>query len=239
VAEGEPPAGGAEPDRFEPDAIAELPAELALSKLPVGRHGLPRAFVARNQRLRMIAAMLHMLPEHSYVGTTIGHLTREAGVSRAAFYAQFSGKEDCFLATYDLAGEWLRERVAAAAAPAAEWPTRVRAGVNEALRLLAANPALAHLIAVDALQAGQAARERQRACLTRFAEALRAGRADQTDLPLELEEMLLGGALATIGRYVDSGRSERLADAGDELLQYLLIPYLGPGETRRIVAEAA
>jgi AcrR family transcriptional regulator len=239
VAGRELPAGGAEPDRFEPDAIAELPVELAFSKLPVGRHGLPRAFVVRNQRLRMIAAMLRVLPEHGYAGTTIGQLTREAGVSRAALYGQFSGKEDCFLATYDLAGEWLRERVAAAAASAVEWPARVRAGVNEALRLLAANPALARLFAVDALQAGQAARERQRECLTRFAEALRVGRVDQVDLPLELEEMLLGGALATIGRYVDSGRSEQLADAGDELLQYLLIPYLGLGETRRIVAEAA
>ncbi len=239
MAGGEPPAGGAEPDRFQPDAIAELPAELALSKLPVGRHGLPRAFVVRNQRLRMIAAMLRVLTEHGYAGTTIGHLTREAGVSRAAFYGQFSGKEDCFLTTYDLAGEWLRERVAAAADAEDGWVPRVRAGVNEALRLLSANPALARLFAVDALQAGSVARERQQACLARFAAALRTGRTDQTDLPVELEEMLLGGALATIGRYVDSGRSEQLADVGDELLQYLLIPYLGPGETRRIVAEAA
>lgn len=228
-----------EPLRFDPAGLAQLPDELALGRLPVGRHGLPRAFVVRNQRLRMIAAMLRVLPEHGYAGTTIGHLTSEAGVSRTAFYGQFSGKEDCFLATYDLAGEWLRERVAGAAATGEEWPARVRAGVNEALRLLAANPALARLFAVDVLQAGRVARERQRACLMRFAEALSAGRRDQTDLPLELEEMLLGGALATIGRYVDSGRSAQLADAGDELLQYLLIPYLGPGETKRIVAEAA
>src|SRR5262249_26105238 len=96
-----------EPPRFDPAALVELPAELALGQLPPGRHGLPRSFVVRNQRLRLIAAMLRSLPEHGYAGTTISHLTQEAGLSRAAFYGQFSSKEDCFLATYDLAGEWL------------------------------------------------------------------------------------------------------------------------------------
>ena len=46
--------------------------------------------------------------------------------------------------------------------------------------------------------------------------------------------MLLGGVVATIGRYVDGGRTEQLPDATAELVQYLLIPYLEPEETRRI-----
>jgi hypothetical protein len=51
--------------------------------------------------------------------------------------------------------------------------------------------------------------------------------------------MLLGGVVATIGRYVDAGRPERLPEATAELVQYLLIPYLGPGETKRVMAQAA
>ncbi len=235
---GSPPAD-AEPERFEPDVIADLPAELALSPLPGGRHGLPRSFVVQNQRLRIISSMLHVLPRHGYAGTTIGHLTEGARVSRAAFYAQFEGKEEAFLATYDLAGQWLCEHVEQAVSADDEWPTRVRAGVAEALRLLAQNPAVAHLIAVEALQAGSAARERQQACLARFAEALRAGRPRGAELPAELEEMLLGGVLSTIARYVDAGRAEQLPGAAAELVQYLLIPYLEPEESRRIAAQAA
>jgi AcrR family transcriptional regulator len=234
-----PSPADAEPERFEPDALADLPAELALSRLPVGRHGLPRSFVVRNQRLRLVAAMLRVLPQHGYPAITIGHLTREAGVSRSAFYGQFASKEECFLVTYDLAAGWLCERVEAAAAEDEDWPVRVHAGVAEALRLLGANPAVAHLIAVEALQAGSAARRRRQACLTRLAEALRADRPSDTELPAELEQLLVGGALAHVARYVDAGEVERLPDATAELIHYLLIPYLDPVETRRIADQAA
>jgi AcrR family transcriptional regulator len=228
-----------EPPRFDPAHLAELPDELALGQLPPGRHGLPRSFVVRNQRLRIVAALLRMLPRHGYAATTIGHITKEAGVSRAAFYGQFSSKEDCFLATYDLAGEWLGERVEDALTADSEWADRVCAGVAEALCLLAANPALARLFAIDAIQAGQAARERQRACIAHLAEVLRAGRPGPADFPPELEEMLLGGVLATIARYVDSGRSDELPAVSGEVLQYLLLPFLGAQKTKRIVERAA
>jgi AcrR family transcriptional regulator len=225
----EPPSG-AEPERFEPDVLSDLPAGLALGRLPVGRHSLPREFVVRNQRLRIVAGMLRTLSRHGYPATTIGHITREAGVSRAAFYKQFAGKEECFLATYDLASDWLCERVEEAVATEEDWGAGVRAGVEEALSLLAANPAVAHLIAVEAPQAGRAARERQQACLARFAAALRAGRHRRAEAPSDLEELLLGGAVLLIARYVDTGRAERLPEATAELVERLLIPYLGPEE---------
>ncbi len=227
------------PPHFDLASLAELPDELALGRLPSGRHGLPRSFVADNQRLRIVAAMLRVLPCRGYSETTIGDVTREAGVSRSAFYGQFGSKEECFLATYDIAGEWLCERVEQAVDADDDWPLRVRAGISEALRLLAANPSLAHLIAVEALAAGPAARGRQQACLAHLAAALRSGRPPAERLPPELEEMLLGGVVATIGRYVDAGRTDRLADATAELAQYLLIPYLEPEEIRRIAAQAA
>jgi AcrR family transcriptional regulator len=235
----EPPAADAEPEYFELGTLAGLPSGLALSRLPAGRHGLSRSFVVRNQRTRIMAAMLRVLPMHGYPGTTIERVIREAALSRAAFYAHFEGKEECFLATYDLAGGWLCERVERAVAPDDEWPVRVRAGTAEALRLLAANPAIAHLISVEALQAGSTARKRRQACLARFADALRVGRSYRPELPADLEELLLGGALSLIARYVDTGRAERLPDATAELVQYLLIPYLEPGETRRIADQAA
>jgi AcrR family transcriptional regulator len=234
-----PSPADADPERFEPGDLPELPAELALSQLPSGRHGLSRSFVARNQRLRIVAAMLRVLPEHGYAELTIGHLTREAGVSRASFYGQFKDKEECFLATYDIAAEWLCERVEGAAAAEEHWPSGVRAGVAEAMRLLTANPELAQLIAIEALQAGSAARRRRQMCIDRLARTLRAGRPRNPELPPDLEELLVGGAFAHIARYVDAGRVEDLPEATRELLQYLLIPYLDPEETRRIADQAA
>jgi AcrR family transcriptional regulator len=208
----------AEPERFEPGGLPELPDELALSQLPAGRHGLPRSFVARNQRLRIVAAMLRVLPRHGYAETTIGHLTREAGVSRASFYSQFKSKEECFLATYDIAAEWLCGRVEGAAAAKGRWPESVRAGAREAMRLLAANPDVAHLIAVESLQAGAAARRRRQVCIEHLAAILRASRPTDAELPEDLEELLIGGTLSLIGRYVDTDRVDRLPDTTADLV---------------------
>ena len=212
------PQADAEPERFEPVGLPELPAELALSQLPAGRHGLPRSFVARNQRLRIVAAMLRVLPRHGYAKTTIGHLTREAGVSRASFYGQFESKEECFLATYDIAAGWLCERVEKAVSAEGRWPGGARAGIREAMRLLAANPDVAHLIAVESLQAGTAARRRRQVCIEHLATILRASRPAEAELPGDLEELLIGGTLSLIGRYVDTGRIDRLPDTTADLV---------------------
>ena len=230
MAPGEPSAGG-EPERFDPEAFAEPPPELAMARLPAGRHGLPRSFVARNQRSRIVAGMLRVLPRRGYPATTIGDITREAGVSRAAFYQQFASKEGCFLATYDVASRWFCESVERAVEAEEQWPARIRTGAAEALRLLAANPPVAHLMAVEALQAGRAARERQQAMLDRFAAALRADHPGRAELPEDLADLLLGGVVALIARYVDTDRAERLPEATTALVEYLLIPYLGAEET--------
>lgn len=224
-----------EPRRFDPTGLGELPAELALGQLPSGKHGLPRSFVTRNQRLRLIAALLRVLPQHGYAETTIGHITQEAGVSRAAFYAQFSSKENCFLETYDLASRWLCDGVERVVA-SERWPQRVRVGVGEALRLLAANPPLAHLIAIEATQAGPAARQRQQESLARLAEIMRTGRSARPELPADLEELLLGGALSVVARRVEDDRTEQLPEIEAALVECLLIPYLGPARSRKIAA---
>jgi AcrR family transcriptional regulator len=224
------PPGGGKPEHSELGIPVGLPAELALARLPPGRHGLPRSFVARNQHLRIVAALLRVLPRHGYPATTIGHITAEAGVSRAAFYAQFESKEDCFLVTYDLSADWLCGRVEEAVREEPEWTERVRAGVAAALELLVAHPTVAHLIAVEAAQGGEAARERQQACFTRFAATLRADLPRHPEVSPEIEELLLSGAVQLIARYVDTGRADELPEATGDLVERLLIPYLRRGE---------
>jgi AcrR family transcriptional regulator len=224
-----------EPPRFDPAGFAELPDKLALGQLPPGRHGLPRSFVVRNQRLRIVAGLLRVLPRRGYAETTIGQIISEARVSRAAFYSQFADKEECFLEAYELGGGWLCDGVEAAVADE-PWPARVRLGVGEALRMLGANPPLAHLIAIEALQAGSAARRLQQASLARLAEILRLGRPERPELPADLEQLLLGGALSIVSRHVEQGRIEQLPEIEAALVECLLLPYLGPAKSKRIAA---
>ena len=223
------------PKSPDPGELAALPAELAMARLPAGRHGLSPSFVAQNQRLRMFAALLRVLPQHGYAATTIGHITGEAAVSRAAFYRQFVDKEECFLATYDSISEWFCQRVEGAVATAPDWRERIRDGTSEALRLLAANSSVAHLMVVEAPQVGRAGRERQQALMDRFAEVLRADHPGREGLPDDLANLLLGGVVSQIARYVDAGRAEHLPEATRVLVEYLLIPYIGGEEAKAVL----
>ena len=57
--------------------------------------------------------------------TTVAHVIGLTGVSRRAFYEQFSNKEECFLATYDmvllLLFVWLDTHGAGGRPPGAIW----------------------------------------------------------------------------------------------------------------------
>jgi AcrR family transcriptional regulator len=223
----ESPTPGGPPPRFEPAALAGLSLELAMARLPTGRHGLPREFVARSQRQRLVAAMLRLLPQHGYPALTIGHLTKEAGVSRAAFYHQFADKEECFLSAYDLASEWFCEQLEDVVAAESDWRERLRLGAAGTLKLLAANPLIAHLFAVEALQAGGVARARQQAMLDRSVAALRADHPGRPGLPEDLTGLLLGGIVVITARYIDGNHADRLPETVQALVEFVLIPYLG------------
>ena len=93
--------------RDQADA-AEYPPEL--SRLPPGRHGLPRDFVVHNQRERLIAGLAEAVAEKGYGGTTIADITRHAAVSRRTFYEHFDGKDECFVAAFDTVTEQLKAR---------------------------------------------------------------------------------------------------------------------------------
>ena len=95
---------------------------------PRGRHRLPPEVVARSQRERLLEAAVRVVAAKGYAATTVGDLTKEAGVSRTTFYELFEDKEACFLAAYDNAVEALvapgrrRLRVRAGAGPTGRGP---------------------------------------------------------------------------------------------------------------------
>ena len=66
--------------------------------LPRGRTGLPAEEVRAAQRERLLRAVIAAVARAGYGELTVADIVRGARVSKAAFYAHFSGKEDCFLA---------------------------------------------------------------------------------------------------------------------------------------------
>jgi hypothetical protein len=108
------------------DFAYQGPAPL-YKRLPHGPHGLGRDEVARHQRARIHGGMVESVYQRGYAATSVAHVIALAGVSRRAFYEQFTNKEDCFLSTYDAFVAASRKRVLKAWLGERGWANRLYA----------------------------------------------------------------------------------------------------------------
>lgn len=219
------------------ESTSEYPPEL--SRLPPGRHGLPREFVVHNQRERLIAGLAEAVAENGYAGTTIAHITRHAAVSRRTFYEHFASKDECFVAAYDTVMEELRERIDEAYKEQEEWPRAVAAGIGAMLRFLASEPNLARLCMVEALVAGPVVVERYDAAIQSLVPYFEAGREGCPPEVLErlspsTEEALVGGIASLISRRIIAGKAAELESLLPDLVEFALTPYLGSAKAAKI-----
>ena len=223
------------------DQSSEYPPELA--RLPPGRHGLPREFVARNQRERLIAGIAEAIAANGYSGTTITDITRAAAVSRRTFYEHFPSKDDCFVAAHEAVIGELQERISEAFDTEEEWPRAIKAGIAAMLEFLSSSPNLARLCMVEALVAGPAAAERYDAVIESFLPYFKKGRVDRPPgglprLSSTTEEALVGGLVSLISRRIIAGKTAELKKLLPNLLEFTLTPYLGGVEASKLATQS-
>ena len=141
--------------------------------LPKGPHDLSRAEVARSQRSRLRQALIELLAENGWGKLTIGALARRAGVSRATFYEQYSGKEECLLDAYDDFSGRIVTAMLAGLDLDASWEEFIAAMLDGYLGTLEREPAAARAFIVEMDSAGPEARARRRTAAVGFAALIR------------------------------------------------------------------
>ena len=151
--------GKARRRRPSPPAPSREPEPL-YRRLPHGASGVSREEVIRHQRARLYGAMIESVSCRGYRATSVAHLIALAGVSRRAFYEQFSNKEQCFLATYDIVVARARKVVLKSWGAERGWENRLHASCKALLNDVADSPKGPHLVLVDSLGIGPRARER-------------------------------------------------------------------------------
>jgi AcrR family transcriptional regulator len=216
--------------------------ELEPEKLPPGRHGLSRAFVAKNQRDRILSAVADVTSVAGYGPMSVEDVIVTAGVSRRTFYEHFKNKEEVFLAAYDHVVDLVLSEVSTAYARGDTWIDRVRRGLEAFVDLLAAQPALAHVCVVDVLTAGPKALTRRSAAIDRFRAFLAPGldgASDDVRAPALAADTVVGGIYEVIYSHVLRGDSARLPDLAPELLHGMLVPFVGREEAVRASQAAA
>jgi AcrR family transcriptional regulator len=211
-----------------------------VERLPRGRHGLPREYVAQNQRERLLAALAECLYERGYERTTVAAIGKRAAVSKSDFYKHFESKEACFLAAYDDVVERIRERLLAGCAQRESWADGVLDALASLLDFLAGEPARARLVLVEGLRAGKGIYDRYQAALYSFVPYLRDGAPAPPEgprPPAATDEAVVGGIASLLSRRVLAEETEQLRDFLPEIGEFALTPYLGAAEARRIISE--
>jgi hypothetical protein len=117
------------------------------------------------------------------------------------------------------------------------WPERVRVAVRQAFDLAAEDPAAAGVLTNAALSQGGDGLERYERLMAYLAGLLEPGRAESpygVDLPPTTERSLAGGVATIVANRVERGRAGELPGLTAEVVQFVLTPYMGTEEARRI-----
>jgi AcrR family transcriptional regulator len=181
--------------------------------------------------------MIEAVAEHGYGKTTIAHITGAAKISRRTYYENFSNKEDCFRAAYEVSLDYLRKTMLGAAGAEQEWPEHVRAGLDALLQSLAAHPDLATFFLIAPPSVGDSIAARHHLAMRELVTALITGppAPPDSDEPSDTQaEALAGGLSRLIVRKVSAGEAEGLPELLPGLVELVLRPFIGSEEAVRV-----
>ncbi len=146
-------------------------------------------------------------------------------------------QSDDFAVAFDSAFAALQVRIESACALAGEWPAGVGAGIRGAFEWAAADPPAAQLLTNDALAGGRDGFERYERMVSYVADLLAPGRARAGHggrLPQITERAMASGVAMLVAQRLSVGREAELPALAGEAIQFVLTPYLGSVEARRV-----
>jgi hypothetical protein len=121
------------------------------------------------------------------------------------------------------------------------WHERAIAAVRQALEFAATEPDAASVLTNRALAEGADGVERYERLMAYLANLLEGGRAESphgADLPATTERSIAGGVATIVANRVDRGGAGGLPRLLPEMVQFVLTPYLGAEEAKRIATAA-
>ncbi|HTA12242.1 MAG TPA: TetR/AcrR family transcriptional regulator [Solirubrobacteraceae bacterium] len=207
-------------------------ARRAEGRLPSGRSDLPRQFIVKSQRERIVDATAAIVAEKGLAALTVPEIARRANVSHQTFYDIYSSKHEAFLGAQKVGmHQALVIAVDAYQAQLEDWPRAINAGITALVEFLASEPAHAHLSLVDTFAACPEALEIRGGTLQAFASyfdpayELAAGRAQ---VPAIAGEAIAGGIWQILHHYIESASITELPGAIPQLTYFALTPFIGP-----------
>jgi AcrR family transcriptional regulator len=199
-----------------------------------------REKVSEIQRARMLTAMAQIVAERGAAGATVAQIVARSGVSRRTFYELFEDREDCFLAAFDQALAQASEGMLRAYRCERGWTSRVRAGLTSLLRFLDEEPDMGRLCVVEAVAAGERARERRRQVQETLVAAVEGGRVlskPGREPPPLTAEGIVGAVLGVIHTRMLAHEPGSFVELANPLMGTIVLPYLGRAAAQKELAR--
>jgi AcrR family transcriptional regulator len=216
-------------------------ARQAEGRLPSGRHDLPRQFIVKNQRERIVDATAEIVAEKGLAALTIPDIARRANVSHQTFYEMYPTKQDAFLGAQKVGlHQALGIAIEAYEAYPDDWARGAAAGLRALLDYLASEPAHAHLTIVDTFAASPLAIEIRNTAMAAFAAYIQPGFHFPTgrDAPKIAPEAIAGGVWQILHHYVEHDMFDELPDLAPPMTFFVLAPFLGTKEAAKVARKS-
>lgn len=197
-------------------------------RLPRGRHALAPEEVAADQRRRLVDAVPRVVAEQGYEAMSVADIVKAAAVSRTVFYANFGSKQECFAAAHEACHERLLAVLEERCERGMSVEERVETALGAALAMLAAEPAVARLVFVEAPGAGPELARRYYEWLRRYGTLLRSvvpDAAEASSLAVEIDQVVAGGIATQVASETLHGRVGELRQQIPRLVAYVLVFY--------------
>jgi AcrR family transcriptional regulator len=186
----------------------------------------PPDIASRNQRQRIIDAIVESCAEKTYAATTITDIVARAHISRTTFYKHFDDKRACFDAALDYCLGEIRSAAAAAHAPDDPPADATRKAATAVLEALAARPGLAEVLTGDAIAVHPGVIDRYRKVTVPALESLWNSNGKR---PSERTDpwLAFGQAQVLILNQIATGKGNQLPELLPEIVYLAVSPYGG------------
>jgi AcrR family transcriptional regulator len=176
----------------------------------------PAAADAAPFRQRLIDGLAVAIRERGYRETTVADIVRHARTSRRTFYAEFSTKDECYVALLRTTNQKMRHRIESSVDAAAPWRDQVRQAVGAYIEAVASEPEIMVSWIRELPALGTVARTVQREAMDMMTEMLltltdtevfRTAGVGPLSRPMAL--LLLGGIRELTATTVEDGAEVR------------------------------
>lgn len=180
-------------------------------------------------------ALVSVIDERGYAGTSLEDLLGRAEVDLTTFRRSFSSLDECFVEVWKRYMHTLTEPVLAAYLAQPTWRDGMRAFRWELCRLIVEDHLRARICMVEINYGGDLAQGTRDLVLGAYVELVHLGRQEAGSRPgvrREQAEAVVGAIWDRAGRIINSGDDEAFIDEAPELLYLIFLPYLGSAVAR-------